>query len=271
MSRIGQFGIPGQSASIFSAAREIFWGGDASRIEILRLHSQIDEASVDAGAAVTSTLRAGLILGKTTSGGQLKQWDTAATDGSQWLHSVNEHELSTLSAYGGTRDLFAPTVVRAPLKAAALLIKGVALVGHADEFLARRSLARMGCVLDDDTQNVLSGANQRLVTKTATGAITAAENGSLFIVNGAGAVVLTLPAIQAGLIYSFLNIADQNVTVTSVAGDDIIILNDLSADSVAFSTASEKIGAQVTVRAEYVAGTLKWIQSAQLATASTAT
>lgn len=271
MTRIGQFGIPGATPAVFTEAREIFWGGDASRIEILQVQSQIDAASVDAGAAITTTLRGGLLLGKITSSGKLKQWDATASDGSEILHSVNREELTTRDAFDSTTDRFAPTVVKAPLKAKALLIKGVALIGHADEFAARHALALMGCKLDDDPQGFLAGINQRTAIKTATGAIVASENGTLFYVNGSGAVTLTLPAIKAGLRYEFLNIADQNVTIASAAGDDIIVLNDLQADSITYSTTSQKIGARVSLVARYVNGNLRWVGNAQLATATLAT
>lgn len=271
MSRIGTFGQPGVQAAQFTQTNEIFWGGDATKIEILQANSQIDSSAVDAGSTPTNVLRTGLLFGKITSSGFLKQWDSAATDGSQYLFSVNREELVMVDAYGVAANRFAPTVVKAPLKAKRLYIKGVSLLGHADEYLARRQLAGLGVVLDDDVQNYLSGINLRNIIKTATGAILATENGARFIVNGAGAVILTLPTLQAGLRFEFLNIADQNLTVTSAAGDDVIIINDLSADSVAFSTAANKIGARLTVHSEYVNGTLKWITNYALATPTTAT
>ncbi len=271
MSRIGMYGQPGVQAAQFTQTNEIFWGGDATHIEILQDNSQIDSTAVDAGSTPTNVLRTGLLFGKITSSGKLKQWDSAATDGSQYLYSINREELVMVDAYGSAAARFAPTVVKAPLKAKRLYIKGVSLLGHADEYLARRQLAAQGCILDDDPQNRLSGVNLRNIAKTVTGGILATENGARFIVNGSGAVVLTLPAIQAGLRYSFLNIADQNLTIASVAGDDMIIVNDIEADSIAFSTSSNKIGARLTTVAEYVNGVLKWIVDASLATATPAT
>lgn len=258
MSRIGSFGIPGQNAAVFSQSREIFWGGDLSRIEILQANSQVDASAVDAGATVTSTLRAGLLMGMVTSTGQLKQWDATATDGTEVLHSVNREELTTLDAYGGTRDLFAPTVFKAPLKAGALLIKGAALVGHADEYLARRALHAMGCRLDDDPQGVKAGAFQRSTTKATNYTVVAADQGMLFQAITADAV-FTLPAIKAGLWFEFLRLSDHELSVLSATPDDMVVGNDLSADSVTWTTAGQQIGARLRISAEYLNGTLKWI------------
>lgn len=92
-------------------------------------------------------------------------------------------------------------------------------------------------------------AVQNESAKTANYTVLATDNGTLFTNSGAGAaVVFTLPALAAGLEFTFLVAADQNVTVASVAGDDMIVHNDLSADSVAFSTASRKVGASLRVK-----------------------
>lgn len=94
--------------------------------------------------------------------------------------------------------------------------------------------------------------------KTANYTVVAADNGTLFTNTGAGgAVVFTLPALAANLSFMFCVTADQSVTVTSAAGDDMIVHNDLAADSVAFSTASRKLGASLRVRSN-AAGD-KWL------------
>ena len=75
--------------------------------------------------------------------------------------------------------------------------------------------------------------------------LTQAESGSIILVVGStGAVNITLPAITKGKPFEFeiINCSDQNLTVTAETADTINTYNDLAADSVAFSTASEKIG-----------------------------
>lgn len=271
-----QMGMPGVRAAAYTTTREILWGGDASRQKILRLQDTFSSAARDAGADPTTMLRPGLLLGRLTSGSKLVQWDPTATDGSQYLIGVNENELIMVEGFSAAAtDRFAPYLVQAPLKASQLLILGTALTSSTHQYLARRRLAEMGCVLDDDPQGFLAGVTPRLITKTATGAITAAENGATFICAGSGAVTLTLPTLVPGLSYRFINTVAQNLIIASAgSSDDIIGLNDLSLDSITFSTASNQIGATVDLYSDYVSisgtQTLRWISTVQIGTATLA-
>lgn len=95
------------------------------------------------------------------------------------------------------------------------------------------------------------------LAKTANYTILQQETGSLYTNTGAtGAIVFTLPTLSAYLAFRFLVVADQSVTIASAAGDDMVVYNDASADSVAFSTSGQKIGGSVLVFANG-AGT-KW-------------
>lgn len=84
----------------------------------------------------------------------------------------------------------------------------------------------------------------RVVAKTADYTVLATESGTIFTTVGAtAAVVFTLPAATAGnWVYLFFVGADQDLTVTAGTADTLITFNDVAADSVAFSTASEKVG-----------------------------
>ncbi len=260
-----QMALPGVRAAVFTTPRQIFWGGDESRMKIIRGQGQFSNTLRDAGNTPTTAIRPGLLCGQLTADSKLVHWDPTASDGSQYLRGVNEHELVMVEGYSAeAAERFAPIVLQAPLIAAQLLVLGTALTSSAHQYLARRRLAEMGCILDDDPQGFLAGVAQRTITKTATGAITAAENGATFHVNGGGAVTLTLPTLATGLSYKFINVANQNLTVASAAGDDMVVLNDLSADSVTFSTANQLIGAQIDVWSDYVAGTLKWLTAIQI-------
>lgn len=87
-----------------------------------------------------------------------------------------------------------------------------------------------------------------IVTKTASYTMTSSDFGKIFITRGAtGAVTFTLPAassLNKGNWCVFFNAADQNMIV---AGPDegLTVFNDLTADSISFTTSSEKIGAAV--------------------------
>lgn len=86
------------------------------------------------------------------------------------------------------------------------------------------------------------------LAKTANYTVLSKQRGTLFTTLGAvAAVTFTLPALSPLLAFGFLNLADQNMIVASLAGDDMVAMNDLSADSVAFQTGGQLIGGHVFV------------------------
>lgn len=254
----GQFGIPGQTAALYSETNEFIWGGDASRIEILSLGIVVDGAARDAGSTPTTFLRPGLMMGKVTATGKHLQFDPTATDGTQHLAGILANELVAIDRFSNDVDRMAPAVVRAPVKAANLYVLGTALQSSDYEYYARAELARVGCVLDDDIQGFLSGVTQRIATKITDYTVVAADQGTLFQAKTAD-VTFTLPAIKLGLKFTFQQTANNEMVVASAEGDNMVVGNDASADSITFTTDAEQIGAQVQVEAKYFDGTLKWI------------
>lgn len=90
----------------------------------------------------------------------------------------------------------------------------------------------------------------RTVTKTASYTVQARESGTIFDTLGAtAAVVFTLPAISATekWNFTFANGADVDMTVTAAAAGSLVTYADLGANSIAFSTSSEKVGGVVDV------------------------
>lgn len=260
MSSQGGFGVPGFGASVNTNEREIVWGGDDRQVGILRRNSIVSGATRDAANTPTTTLRRGLLLGKVTSTGELEEWDADASDGTQYINSVLNVELKATDFDGNNADRAFGTIVKAPLIASQLLIQGAAFVGHADEYLARRQLTALGCVLDDDMQGYLAGGGARYETVTGVAdTLTADQNGMTLFYNNVAAVAVTLPTLQPGLEFELVRVADEEFVVQSAAGDDIIVGNDLEADSVTFTTAGEQIGARVRVRSVYVGTALKWL------------
>ena len=72
----------------------------------------------------------------------------------------------------------------------------------------------------------------------------------------AGAVVFTLPTTALkGLHYRFTAVADQSITITAGTADTLIVFNDVAADSVALSTAADKVGGGFSVYGDGA----KWI------------
>ncbi len=96
--------------------------------------------------------------------------------------------------------------------------------------------------------STVGGIRRKVVAKTASYTLTEADCGTVFTNRGAsGAVTFTLPAVATsnGLWYEFFVVAGQDVTIDGPA-DTLVVFNDAAADSVAFSTTSEKIGGAVT-------------------------
>jgi hypothetical protein len=78
-----------------------------------------------------------------------------------------------------------------------------------------------------------------------------------------GAVTFTLPDPTAdieGAWVRFINLVDQNMTVRTATADTLVTVNDTAADSIAISTASQKIGAVIEC---YCDGTnwIAWVTS----------
>jgi hypothetical protein len=260
MSGMGGWGVPGIGADRTVAESELLWGADQARNGALWQSKVISGAARDAGNTPTTVLRPGLIMATLTSSGELEEWDGDASDGTQWIAGILDTELRAQDFDATNQDrVFRALVGRAPVKARKLLIQGAAFLGHADEYLARRMLRAAGFVLDDDPFGYLAGEPHYDDCADANDTILATQNGSTIFYSNAGAVAITLPTLQPGLEFTFIRTANEEMVVSSVAGDDIVVGNDLSADSITFTTGGEQIGAAVKVRSAYVGGTLKWI------------
>lgn len=252
--------LPGIGSLQQTAEKVIVWGRDA---DLLYLNSLvIDSTAVDAANTPTTTLRAGLIMAKQTADGNLYALDPDTNDGTEVYAGVLLRDLAMLDGAGVAEDKYGHLLRRGPVKASELLIQGSALVGHAAEYLVRRMMILAGCEFDDDIMGVHRGVvyTNKLVTGT-THTVTAADNGKRFFYDNVAAVAVTLPAIKAGLVYEFVRSANEEIVISSAAGDDMIVGNDLSADSLTFTTNNEQIGAAVRIEGVYAGTTLKWLAS----------
>jgi len=85
-------------------------------------------------------------------------------------------------------------------------------------------------------------------------------SGSVFTTRGAlGAVVFTLPNPTMALaecLYTFIGIADQNLTVAAPAGK-VVAFNNAAATSLAATTAGQKIGAVIQAQCDGVSWILQ--------------
>jgi hypothetical protein len=236
----------------------------------------ISSAAVDTGnTGGTTTLRAGLLLGQVTATGELKEWNPSAVDGSETIFGVlGTTQPLRYGAGSGTADRLAGMIhIAGRLDPAKLIVPGqtsLGISGNASEYDIRNQLGLR--VMFGDALSTLPVMGWKgPVAKTASYAVTDADNMTLFTNEGAaGAVTFTLPASpKKGLKYGFYVVTDQNVIVAANAGslDSLVVLNDNTADSVALSTASEKIGGFF----EVIGTGTKWLVLPRLWEAQTVT
>lgn len=263
MSRLGGFGVAGVGSLTITSEKNIYWGADLAKLPMLRKSFIVSGAARDAGNTPTTNLRPGLLMGILTSSGELEEWDADASDGTQYIASVLDTPLRAIDFDANNADRSIGLPVRAPVKAANLLIQGSAFVGHVDEYLARRQLHSAGFVLDDDPFGYKAGFGYRFETISAEDhTITADDNGKTFIYThtAAAASAITLPTIKPGLEFYLLRGANsgEDFVIQSSEGDNMIVGNDMQADSVTWTTTGQMIGAGGVIRSVYVATTLHW-------------
>lgn len=142
---------PGTQPKVSSSARNIFWGGDNTSVQILTADTEIDSATVDAGNPErTTVLRAGLIMAKVTATGLLVQWDALGAAGAEVVYGVLSDEIDMLNDQAVAVNQFAKCVVNAPVRAENLLIQGAALIGDGDEAAARTGLNAKRFYINDE-------------------------------------------------------------------------------------------------------------------------
>ena len=249
----GAFGTPG-IRDLLETTENQFWVG---RYELQEFTGEIiDGSAVDTGnTSRTQSLRAGLLLGKATSGadaGKIFQWNPAATDGTADIYGVLAH-MQNVNYQGGTLDRLTGIMVGGLLDPTKLLIPGqtaLGISGNANEFLIRNMMVGSGRFkFYKDFVSVDNGGWRNIVAKTADYTVVTADHGTLFTNRGAaGAVNFTLPTTAyKGMRFGCYVVADQTLTVTSGTADTMVVYNDATADSVSFGSAGDKIGGMFEV------------------------
>jgi hypothetical protein len=242
-----QFGnLPGMTQIIETYDAATQWG---PQWQLVWWNGYIASTAADPGNSPTWRLRPGLVLGVITASGQWTNYSATATDGSQVARGVLAYGMRMQDVLTGVNTT----------KYYAILVggrvQGTNLLGLDQN--ARDQMA-LRFIFDDG----ITGANGTNTpfpqSKTANYTALLSDNNSIFDNTGAiGAVAITLPAIQNGLIYGIRVIANQNMSIVSAEGTNIVALNNAGASSLAFSTGSQLIGGGVTLYSN-AAGTL-WI------------
>ena len=96
-------------------------------------------------------------------------------------------------------------------------------------------------VLAVGSGSALTGLRQTTSGQTSGFSPNATDSGTVYYVTGGGGITATLPTPATGIVFDFCNAVDQNLTV-SASPDLLVVFNNASASTVAFSTSGEKIG-----------------------------
>ena len=250
MSEFTSGNVPGVGTQQDSESTQVWWAGRHGQDLIATKKITIESATVDSGNTPTTTLRGGNVLALADSTGKALTYKGDANDGRQIAMGILEKHQDML--VGGTAtDRFTQMLVHGFLKQGEL----VGLDPRAKQQLAGRF------VFDRDLSASLGVLMhpRGVYRKSANYVVTAADNGLLFLATAA--VSFTLPTKQNGLAFRFFQMADADLTISS-GGSDIIHKNSAAATSVAFSTASQKIGSHALVECVYTdTDTLSWIVS----------
>lgn len=248
-----------QARETYEAAFQ--WG---SEYQAVFANALIDGNTIDSGNSPTFELRPGLLLGQVLSTGKYKNYSPTATDGSEVASAILMEAIRTTDFTNNATDRFYAVLVGGPVQAVKVLGLDLMARQQMDNFIFDDSLG-FGSILGNHWFPF-----RRFQSKTANYSIVAADNFSVFDNNGAaGAVVLTLPPIANGYMFAFRVQADQNFTVQSAEGTNLIAFNNASASSVAFTTGGSRIGGALYIYSN-AAGN-KWIVNNDSAGSNTIT
>jgi len=228
--------IPGIREALFNTEDIIWWG---RRDNVITLPCLIDGASrYNDGGTDLDTLPAGLLMGKVASTGKLKQWDSTATDGTQYIFGVLMHEQKMQAAGANLDRLRGHIMVAGPMKPSGFIVSGTTtrgINGQNWEQQVRQQFQNRAVFDDEPQMNVFGGwRDTRDITADAT--LVEADNNVLFTNNGAtGSVTFTLPATgpKEGYRFGFYVANPNEVIIMAASGAPIIADGDATCEAVA--------------------------------------
>jgi len=247
MSEFTTGNAPGFQAASDAAETEVLWSGRRGQDLAATRKITLLGTAADAGNTPTTTLRGGNVLAIVDASGKANTYSADANDGRQIAVGILEHAQDMLVG-GVATDRFTQMLVHG-------LVRDGELVG-----LDPRAKQQLGQRFVFDRENSPQAGvlmhPRGIYRKSANYTVVADDNGLLFLADAA--VTFTLPTKQNGLAFRFAQTANANLVIAG--SGDIVHKGNAAANSVTFSTTSEKIGSHVLVECLYTAaGTLKWL------------
>ncbi len=246
MSQFTTGNVPGFEAAVSAVSAQIAWSGRQGQDQIVTQRAIIHEDTVDVGNTPTTTLRAGVVLAYRDSDGKVARYSPGATDGTQIAVGVLEHYQDML--VGGV-----PTE-----RFTQMIVHGLVREGRVVDLdpRGRQQLAQQ-MVFDRQPMSPAPMLAPRGIYRKSTNyTLTSTDNGLMFLATGAA--TFTLPTKANGLTYRIVQTSDNDLTISG--SSDIVHKGSAAANSVAFSTANQKIGSSVLIECVYTgSSTLKWL------------
>lgn len=262
MSQIPNFGgylnIPGQNAVLEGVENQPWFGRPEQQIWLSEV---ISSAALDAGNTVTTLLRNGLLLGRVTSTGELKEWNPTGTDGSEIIVGVLGGMLSTQMNGAGVDKFVGFVQVGGNLYSDRIIIPGNAaegIVGDALEFEVYNQLATR-FFLDRHYHYGLPAAYRPRyltaaeITADAVTVTTADHNRTFDMVSADGTTTVTLPAAKVGLRFTVVSRAAQTTTIALASGT-LVIPGNAAATGVSLTTGESATFIGVAAGVYYMMG-----------------
>lgn len=248
-----QFALPPNVATVIESVENQFWFQDV--LNNIRLPAKIDGSTRDTGnTGNTKVLRQGLALGgPIESGGdqyKLKHWDPTATDGSQFFYGFLMYQLTMFDALGNDQDRYVDVMVAGNVYSDYVIIPGNTALGLSGTYANALPYTAQGRFLFD--KNIKAGLPKMSLPPIALGAspitLTAADSGRTYTNAGAvGSKTVVPPDPLAGLIFTFIDVAGQNIVITPALTDCICGPGNLLADTITITTGTQA-GNLVTIQ-----------------------
>jgi hypothetical protein len=244
----GNFQVPGIESALKTVDNIFYFGRYEDQVWTQGI---IDDTARDAGNTVTTVLRPGLMLGQIAATGKLKEWNPTGTDGSQYIYGILGVAIE-VSANGTDTDRYVGQIMYAGhVKSARVIEPGQATLGLSGEDWQFAIMSQtQGRIRFDDYLHwdAMPQVKTRLLAVADTAGagitLTGADVGKLIVTRGSAAQAVTLPDPKVGYQFEILSTTDQNLTILTASGSNVILVNDLAGDGVVFSTAANKIGAR---------------------------
>lgn len=223
----GHLQIPSMNTVLEGVEIQPWWGKWEQQVWV---GDTISGAARDAGNTVNTLLRPGLLLGKITASGLLKEWNPTGTDGSEVIVGVLGAVVNAQQSGSNQQRYVGFIQVGGNVYSNRLIIPGNAAEGIVGDALEYQVIQQLQCRFLLDRHLTYAGANGpssakfRYLTAAEITAdavtVLASEHGRTFLMTGAdGNTTFTLPAAKVGLTYHFFNnVATHNLVFALASG-----------------------------------------------------